>query len=159
MINDSTISAHLIKKIIISLIIIIIFFTFNVHSNLLHLACYFLIRPSVDDLYRLWVNVLSFLISYILTNKIYTTWLSNSYLVYIYLLKIIISERKKRTEPRGGLLMYTMYALLWIIFILSCVLFLISICCRFLKSDQFNYKFIQWFTLLKSIYRLPINTF
>lgn len=65
-------------------------------------------------------------------------------MLYIYLfVKNNYIRKEKRTEPRGGLLMYTMYALLWIIFILSCVLFLTSICCRFLKSDQFNYKFIQ----------------
>lgn len=47
-----------------------LFCTFLFHSNLLHLACYFLFRPSVNVLNnRLWVNVLSFLISYISTNK------------------------------------------------------------------------------------------
>lgn len=157
MINDSTISAHLIKE---NYYFFVLYISFPL--ELIAFSLLFPV-PAVCEWFvlnnRLWVNVLSFLISYILTNKIYTIWLSNSHLVYIYLLKIIISERKKRTEPRGGLLMYTMYALLWIIFILSCVLFLTSICCRFLKSDQFNYKFIQWFTLLKSIYRLPINTF
>lgn len=60
---------------------------------------------------RLWVNVWFFLILYILINKIYIIWLLNSYVVYIYLLKIIILERKKCIELRGGFLMYMMYVL------------------------------------------------
>lgn len=129
MINDSTISAHLIKE---NYYFFVLYISFPL--ELIAFSLLFPV-PAVCEWFvlnnRLWVNVWSFLISYILTNKIYTTWLSNSHVVYIYLLKIIISERKKRTEPRGGLLMYT---LLWIIYILSRVLFPTSICCRFFKK-------------------------